>query len=128
MGGKDIFAKTVYGEARGEPTKGQEWVAWVIKNRAHANRSYWGGSRIEDVCLKRGQFEVWNNGDFDVTEPSVYRKIKNMTDEIYDAPMCDDPTGGCDHYNNPDKEGYPSWTNNCNKVKKIGDHWFYRGK
>jgi spore germination cell wall hydrolase CwlJ-like protein len=31
---KDVFKKTIYAEARGEPYEGQQWVAWVIKNRA----------------------------------------------------------------------------------------------
>lgn len=50
------LAKTLYAEARGEPVKGQEWVAHVIKNRAKANRSYWGGSNVADVCRHPGQF------------------------------------------------------------------------
>ena len=40
----NIFAATIYAEARGEPEEGQIWVAWVIKNRANLNKSYWGGS------------------------------------------------------------------------------------
>ena len=39
-----------------------------------------------------------------------------------------DPTEGCDHYNNPGKEGYPDWTNNCTRNKKIGGHQFYKAK
>lgn len=43
------------------------------------------------------------------------------------APLSQDPTGGCDHYNNPDKEGYPEWTVNVVRVRKIGKYQFYRG-
>lgn len=47
---KVVYAKTVWGEARGEPPEGQRAVAEVIKTRAVANKSYWGGSSIEAVC------------------------------------------------------------------------------
>lgn len=128
MGGKDIFAKTIYAEARGEPLEGQKWVGWVIKNRAYAHRSYWGGSTIEGVCLKPGQFECWNDcDDINIRQPDVYQNIRSWSDELYSASMRHDPTGGCDHYNNPAKEGYPSWTRNVEKVRKIGNHQFYRG-
>jgi len=42
--------------------------------------------------------------------------------------LSQDPTSGCDHYNNPDKEGFPPWTNNVMRVIKIGHHQFYRSK
>ena len=47
---KEVFAKTIYAEARGESREGQEWVAWVMKNRAHQNRPEWGGNSIKGVC------------------------------------------------------------------------------
>jgi spore germination cell wall hydrolase CwlJ-like protein len=125
---REVFAKTVYAEARGESEEGQKWVAWVIKNRARMNRAYWGGSSIKDVCLCNGQFECWNNiNDIEISEQGVYRRICELTNKIYDAPHRDDPTNGADHYNNPDKEGYPSWTKNCRRLNKIGNHVFYQG-
>ncbi|CAF1088066.1 unnamed protein product [Brachionus calyciflorus] len=51
----EVFATTIYAEARGEPVMGQIWVAWVIKNRARQNRQYWGGNTIKNVCLHNGQ-------------------------------------------------------------------------
>lgn len=125
----EVFAKTIYAEARGEPHEGQVWVAWVIKNRARANRLYWGGSSIKAVCLHPGQFECWNGrSDIQTYESEVYEKIKQLAQMIYNTPADQDPTGGADHYNNPDKEGSPSWTENCNRVKKIGNHQFYKQK
>lgn len=80
MTDREIFAKTVYGEARGEPEEGQIWVAWVIKNRARANKSYWGGSKIGDVCRKRLQFSSWNGKtDIVINEPAKYQKILQLT-------------------------------------------------
>lgn len=127
---KEVFAKTLFAEARGEPETGQIWVAWVIKNRARMNRSYWGGDTIKKVCLHPGQFECWNNKTdikIEEHEKHVYEKICKLTNGVYDAPAGGDPTGGADHYNNPDKEGYPDWTKNCTVLKTIGDHVFYKG-
>ncbi|GMS85770.1 hypothetical protein PENTCL1PPCAC_7945, partial [Pristionchus entomophagus] len=36
-----------------------------------------------------------------------------------------DPTNGALYYNNPDKEGYPGWTNNVRRGVKIANHQFY---
>jgi len=128
MSEKDVFAKTIYAEARGEPLEGQKWVAWVIKNRARYNREYWGGNTIKGVCLKPGQFECWNGvTDIPINEPSVYSTIQQWSAQILAAPASQDPTGGADHYNNPDKEGFPAWTFNCVKLRKIGNHQFYKG-
>ncbi len=125
---REVFAKTLYAEARGEPEEGQIWVAWVIKNRARMNRTYWGGSSIKDVCLFKNQFECWNNkSDIEIKEPQVYERICRLANKIYDAPHGDDPTGGTDHYHNPDKGGRPSWVNNCKFVRKIRNHDFYKG-
>ena len=43
----EVFFKTLYAECRGEPRLGQEWVGWVIKNRARRNKSDWGGNTIK---------------------------------------------------------------------------------
>lgn len=128
-GGKDIFAKTIYAEARGEPRKGQQAVGHVIKNRAEENRSYWGGNRIEDVCRMPGQFECWNGlADITIRDRNAYESIRFWSDALYDARPSNriDITDGSDHYNNPDKEGYPAWTRNCTRTMKIGNHQFYR--
>ncbi|CAG0895354.1 unnamed protein product [Cyprideis torosa] len=125
---QNVLAATVYEEARGEPKKGQTAVVHVIRNRVNANREYWGGGTVEGVCLKEGQFECWNGRDVGGT----INQIKNTDDfrEIHchvgNAWRMSDITQGSDHYNNPDKEGYPSWTKNCTKTMKIGNHQFYR--
>ncbi|XP_045462252.1 spore cortex-lytic enzyme-like [Harmonia axyridis] len=124
---REIFAKTIYGEARGEPVEGQRWVAWVIKNRARANKSYWGGSVIGDVCRKRLQFSSWNGKtDIAIGDPSTFQKILQLANSIYDAPASEDPTGGCDHFHSKKMKKYPSWIRNCKEVKTIGNHIFYK--
>lgn len=125
---REVFKKTIYAEARGEPEEGQQWVAWVIKNRARFNREYWGGSSIKGVCLHPGQFECWNGqSDIPIYEQDAYQRISQLADRIFDADPSQDPTGGADHYNNPHNEGYPPWTQNCQYLRKIANHQFYKG-
>lgn len=129
MSDKDVLAQTVYHEARGESEEGWRGVAHTIMNRTKENKSYWGGSSAKDVCMQPGQFECWDQGrNTEITEKSKYNQIKQITDRVYDGKDRSDPTGGADHYNNPDKEGYPEWTNNCDRKVKIGGHQFYKTK
>ena len=128
MSGKEIFAKTIYAEARGESREGQEAVGEVIKTRASMNRGYWGGSSVAGVCRAPRQFECWNNGDIRIDNEATYRGIRSWSDKMYDqnwSPARDARySRGADHYNNPDKET-ADWTRNCTKGVKIGGHQFY---
>lgn len=75
------------------------------------------------MCKKDGQFECWNGrDDISIREREAYKNIRSWSDELYDKKQRYDPTNGSDHYNNPDKEGYPEWTRNVNPTKKIGNH------
>ncbi|CAF1471510.1 unnamed protein product [Adineta steineri] len=114
----DVFPQTLYHEARGEGETGIEWVAWVIRNRAAKNQSYWGGSSIDDVCRHPGQFECWDGRPTPIDEPDKLEQCQRIAREVMSKDASEDPTGGADHYNNPDKEGYPSWTNNCDRLAK----------
>jgi N-acetylmuramoyl-L-alanine amidase len=49
------LARTLYGEARGEPTEGQIAVAWVILLSLEG--------AVAQVCLAPWQFSCWNQGD-----------------------------------------------------------------
>ncbi|CAF1212569.1 unnamed protein product [Adineta steineri] len=118
----DVFPQTLYHEARGEGETGIEWVAWVIRNRAAKNQSYWGGSSIDDVCRHPGQFECWDGRPTPIDEPDKLEQCQRIAREVMSKDASEDPTGGADHYNNPDKEGYPSWTNNCDRLSKVGYH------
>lgn len=121
----EVLALTVYLEARGECKEGWEWIIWVIKNRKRQNPERWGHT-IKEVCLKESQFECFNIGkDISVQEKEKYREIHDVCKRLIDADMSLDPTRGCNHYNNPKKEK-GEWVPRVTKVKKIGDHVFYR--
>ena len=102
----DVFCKTIYAEARGEPLEGQQWVAWVIKNRAGQTeqRLTGVGHTIRGVCLGikiNSKPGTVYRLDIAINEPGVYNEIRRWARQIYDAPASADPTGGADHYNNP---------------------------
>lgn len=63
----EVLAKTIYGEARGEPYLGKLAVAYVILNRAGyvatKPRNEFGDGTIAGACLHPKQFSCWNADD-----------------------------------------------------------------
>lgn len=57
----DTLARTIWGEARGEPVEGQEAVANVVMNRVAKRRKSWGLT-VEAACRAPRQFSCWNPG------------------------------------------------------------------
>ncbi|CCQ72302.1 cell wall hydrolase [Magnetospira sp. QH-2] len=129
----DILARTLYGEARGEPPEGAEAVASVIMNRVLRGRrrrnGYWWGETVEEVCQKPWQFSCWNEDDpnrdkiekvgpgnpiFDrclwVARRAVDRKLK-------------DRTFGATHYHAMGID--PHWAFGREACALIGHHLFY---
>ncbi|PWK42197.1 hypothetical protein C7534_1054 [Pseudomonas sp. OV226] len=50
---RDILARTLWGEARGESLAGQIAVAWTIRNRVFDGKTKsWWGEGYASVCLK----------------------------------------------------------------------------
>ena len=121
------FARTVWGEARGEPEQGQEPVAWVIVNRLRSG--YRGAETLGDVCRARLQFSCWNPGDpnaarleaLDFTEKSFCR-VFAATCRVW-AGEVSDPTHGARHYHN--HQVSPAWARGHHPTAIIGNHLFY---
>lgn len=123
----DILTRTLYGEARGEPTQGKIAVAHVILNRVKANS--WYGNTVKDVCLKPSQFSCWNPND-----PNL-PKIKAVTldDAMFQHCMyaalaaglgyVSDMTSGSCHYHSTKVR--PKWAKNKQPVCQIGGHLFF---
>jgi N-acetylmuramoyl-L-alanine amidase len=129
----DVFARTIWGEARGEGTFGMEAVANVVANRvkaAQARGGYWWGDNIISVCQKPYQFSCWNRSD-----PN-YKKLQAVTEKDLHyatavriarramAGTLDDATHGATHYHA--RSITPGWAEGQNPSAVIGNHIFYR--
>lgn len=119
----DIAARTIAGEARGEPYEGQVAVGCVILNRWRIGM----GKSLFETCLQQYQFSCWN------TEDPNRRYISQMrtSHKVYQTAMkalmdaIDDPLryGPITHYH---AEGItPGWTKSMHRVIQIGKHVFY---
>lgn len=61
---RDILARTLWGEARGESPVGQIAVAWTIQNRVNDGKAKsWWGEGYAGVCQKPYQFSCWSRND-----------------------------------------------------------------
>jgi len=125
-----ITGLTVFGEARGEPQKGQFAIAQVIRNRVLANNTY---PAIE--CLRPYQFSCWNKNDPNYSLlnsvlkgerdiPSIYYKI---ADDVLNGRVLLDEVGDARYYMT--KRLYysikrPSWAKKLKVVAEIGNHVF----
>lgn len=128
----DVLARTVYGEARGEPVRGQEAVAAVVMNRVRRARragGWWWGATVAEVCTKPFQFSCWNAGDPNLPvllgagdgDPAfaVCRRIAARAV----AGALRDPTRGATHYHA--KGAFPAWARGRAPAAAIGRHLFY---
>lgn len=133
----EAAARTVIGEARGEPAEGQEAIAWVIRHRAIAGR--FGGPTLAQVCLRSGrtpsglwvpQFACWNLGDPNrefIGEMGLHHvalmQAIAMVERVMYADLGLDPIGGATHY--AQIATNPFWAAGHDPVKIIGNHAFY---
>jgi spore germination cell wall hydrolase CwlJ-like protein len=128
----DTLARTIYGEARGEPVRGQEAVACVVMNRvarAAERGGWWWGATVAEVCRRPWQFSCWNAGD------ANRAKIERANEGDREFAICvriarravagalADPTDGATHYH---AEGLaPPWAAGREPAAVIGRHKFY---
>lgn len=125
----DILARTLYGEARGEPLSGIEAVASVVMNRVR--RGGWFGRDIISVCLKPYQFSCWNKEDPNL--PKI--QAANEEDPIFATCLriaaravsgtLKDNVKGATHYHTLSCN--PKWSLDQVPVAQIGNHLFYKG-
>lgn len=129
----DILARTLWGEARGEPARGKEAVAAVVVNRvrhaqARGGRYWWGADPIA-VCTKAWQFSCWNATDPNRAklervsmEDRAFRSCVRIARRAL-AGVVDDPTGGATHYHV--RGLVPPWSRGLAPSAEIGAHLFY---
>jgi hypothetical protein len=122
-----VFAATIYGEVHNEPEEVQIWLGWIIKNRSIKNRKFWGGSSIKSVCLYPNQFECWNGTQsIDINDIDAFHLALRIAHQVIQDIV--DPTEGCDHFNNPNRDVPPDWIRDVKLIKRIHNHIFYRQK
>lgn len=129
----DVLARTLYGEARGEPARGKEAVAAVVMNRVRrARRSggrYWWGASVGEVCRKPWQFSCWNETDPNLemlasltADNKVFQSCLRIARRAIAGTLAD-PTEGATHYHA--KSARPPWARGRAPAAEIGNHLFY---
>lgn len=131
------LAKTMWGEARGEPdpAAGMSAVAQVVFNRV-ARQTYWGKD-VEQVCTKPFQFSCWNARDPNLpqmqavtTANATYALALQLAQQLKALSASErssqDRTSGATHYHARRLQPPPRWARGHTPVAQIGNHLFYR--
>jgi N-acetylmuramoyl-L-alanine amidase len=141
----DVTARTLYGEARGQPLDGIIAVANVIVNRARrgtygATPAAGGGllgvtqtgaprGALAAVCLRPWQFSCWNARDpnraiIERVQPGNFMfDVCRLVASLAIRGLLHDPTGGATHYHT--KGVAPDWSRGKTPSAVIGDHLFF---
>ena len=111
-----LLARLVYGEARGEPYKGQVAVAAVVLNRVKSSKF---PNSVSGVIYQSGAFSVVSDGQINLTPDETAIKAAR------DAMTGYDPTNGCLYYYNPAKTTN-KWMLSKPVLLRIGNHAFFK--
>ena len=131
---RDVLARTLWGEARGESLAGQIAVAWTIRNRVNDGKEKsWWGEGYAGVCQKPYQFSCWNKNDSNFAFLSGARQIpfrelaqaRIAADQVIDGKV-PDPTGGATHYYATAMKTPPAWAAKAKQTLKLGGHVFFK--
>jgi spore germination cell wall hydrolase CwlJ-like protein len=139
MEDREILARTIYGEARGEGSIGMLAVGCVVMNRVNHPRYYsdTDGDKIptiHEVCLYPYAFSCWNINDpnrdklIQVTEDDKYFALAlQIADRIIEGNYQDITNGATFYYVRGSKK--PKWANEptARISAEIGQHIFYTG-
>ena len=111
-----LLARLVYGEARGEPYKGQVAVAAVVLNRVKSSKF---PNSVSGVIYQSGAFSVVSDGQINLTPDETAIKAAR------DAMNGYDPTNGCLYYYTPAKTTN-KWMLRKPVLLRIGNHAFFK--
>lgn len=131
---RDVLARTLWGEARGETLAGMVAVAWTIRNRVNDGKAKsWWGERYAGVCLKPYQFSCWNKNDpnFPFLSGAKPIPVAEMAKAVMVATAVmdgayPDPTGGATHYYATTMPKAPAWAAEAKQTLKLGHHVFFK--
>ncbi|WP_426234717.1 cell wall hydrolase [Pseudomonas sp. TWP3-2] len=131
---RDILARTLYGEARGEGVTGQIAVAWTIRNRVNDGKTKsWWGEGYAGVCQAPYQFSCWNKTDPNYQFLTSVKQIpfselgqaRIAANQVIDGKV-PDPTGGATHYYALSMKKPPAWAAKAKQTLKLGGHVFFK--
>ena len=131
---RDILARTLWGEARGEGLAGQIAVGWTIRNRTFDGKAKsWWGEGYAGVCLKAWQFSCWNKNDPNYAYLSgakpipaaQYAQALKAADQVM-AGTVTDPTGGATHYYAMTMPKPPTWAKGAKQTLRLRQHVFFK--
>ena len=110
----ECLARTIYGEARGEPYEGKVAVAAVVLNRLESGLF---GNSIHEVVFQRGAFTAISDGQYYLTPDSTSYQAARAALQGWD------PTNGALYYWNP-ITATSKWIWSRPIIKTIGRHVF----
>ena len=131
---RDVLARTLWGEARGESLAGQIAVAWTIRNRVKDGKAKsWWGEGYAGVCLKPYQFSCWNRNDpnfayLSGAKPIPFQEFAQAqiaADQVTSGKV-PDPTDGATHYYATTMPAAPAWASKAKQTLKLGHHLFFK--
>ncbi|KFE57839.1 cell wall hydrolase [Pseudomonas syringae] len=135
---RDVLARTLWGEARGEGSAGQIAVAWAIRNRVEMDlhndgKPDWWGEGYAAVCQTAWQFSCWNRNDQNYqylsgATPIPFRELAQAritADQVIDGKQ-PDPTGGATHYYAITLPKAPAWAAQARQTLMLGHHVFFK--
>jgi spore germination cell wall hydrolase CwlJ-like protein len=132
---RDILARTLWAEARGEGLAGQVAVGCVIRNRVNdgKDRSWWGEG-YTGVCLKPNQFSCWNKNDPNYPylsgakpiPPKQFAQAQRAADLVI-SEVEPDMTKGATHYYATTMPKPPTWVQGATETFRLGNHVFFKG-
>ncbi len=111
-----LLAQLVYGEARGEPYKGQVAVAAVVLNRVDSSDF---PNSLSGVIYQPGAFDAVADGQINAAPD------ESCINAARDAINGWDPTGGCLYYYNP-ATATNKWMLSKPVLLAIGRHSFFK--
>lgn len=109
-----LLARIIYGEARGEPYKGQVAIAAVVLNRVESSSF---PNTIAGVIYQSGAFDAVSDGQINLAPDQTAVKAAR------DALNGWDPTNGCLFYYNP-ATATSRWMLSRPILLRIGNHAF----
>lgn len=112
---KEILARAIYAEARGEPYKGQIAVGAVILNRVKSSNF---PDTVEKVVYQDGQFSSVKDGQINLLPNETAFKAAQ------EALNGKDPSKGALFFYNPKTAKTIWWLGTRDKLTTIGNHVF----